>query len=176
MKLSIVVAMGKDGSIGRAGGLPWPRLPADMKHFVAMTQGRPVVMGRRTFESVGNLPSRPGVVMSRGRLPHDQGYRPARTFAHAMIQAGFVMCGYAFGRGEVCVIGGAEVYAAALPFADDIKLTLIDATFPDADTFFPGGVPDWSVGGPWRQVEHERREADGKNAYAMEFMTLERRV
>ncbi|PKZ41312.1 dihydrofolate reductase [Kytococcus schroeteri] len=157
--LTLVVAVGENGAIGRDGGLPW-HLPADLKHFKDTTMGGTMVMGRRTFESFGRpLPGRRHVVLTSDRDwlpggqvdPCDREAGPrfpevlvARTWAEALLMAG---------DGEVFVLGGAGVFADALPHADRLVVSEVHQAPQDADTFFPEIGPDWR--------EISRRPADG---------------
>ncbi len=133
--LSLVVARGRNGVIGRAGGLPW-RLGSDLKHFKAVTLGKPVLMGRKTWEGLAlrPLPGRPNLVLSR-----DGGFTAPGAWVYAdlglAIAAGRAMARLARAD-EVALIGGAALYAQALPLADIVRLTEVDAA-PDGDAFFP---------------------------------------
>ena len=157
--VTIVVARASNGAIGLDGGLPW-RLPADMKHFKAVTMGTAMVIGRRTFESLpGLLPGRRHIVLTRDRLWRAEGAETAPSPEEALALAG---------GAPVSVIGGAEVIALLLPAANAIELTEIHAE-PAADTFLP--APDPLV---WREVSREDHLAEGgRPAYS--FVRLERR-
>ncbi len=159
-RVTLVAAVARNGVIGRGGALPW-RLPADLRRFRAVTWGHPVVMGRRTWESIGRpLPGRRNIVVTRRR-----GYRAPGAEVVPSPQAALAA---AAGAGEVMVIGGAEVYAAFLPLADRILLTEVEAE-PEGDTFFPRLDP-----GEWRETARERHPADAENPFACSFVTLER--
>jgi dihydrofolate reductase len=157
--VTIVVARASNGAIGLGGGLPW-RLPADMKHFKAVTMGTAMVMGRRTFESLpGLLPGRRHIVLTRDPQWRAEGAETARSPDEALSLAA---------ETPVSVIGGAEVIALLLPAADAIELTEVHAE-PAADTFLPG--PDPLV---WREVSREDHLAEaGRPPYS--FVRLERR-
>ena len=131
MRISIVAAIARGGVIGRDNGIPW-RVPEDARHFRALTIGHPVVMGRRTWDSLPSpyrpLPGRRNVVLSR-----DPGWRAAGAERAGSLDEAL---GLVDGAPRVFVIGGADVYAAALPIADDLLLTEIDADV-DGDTVFP---------------------------------------
>lgn len=133
MTLSIIAAMAQDRVIGRDNQLPW-RLPADLKRFKQLTMGHTLLMGRKTYESIGRpLPGRTTVVVSR-----QAGYAPA-----GVTVAGSVDEALAVATGEVFIAGGAEIYRQTLARADRLYLTLIDASFP-GDTWFPEWNPaDW---------------------------------
>lgn len=124
--LSIIVAASRNGVIGAGGKLPW-HLPTDLKRFKQLTMGRPILMGRRTFESIGKpLPGRTNIVITR-----QPGFQACgATVAHSLEEA-LQLCE---GQAEVFVIGGAEIYKQALPLADRIYLTRIDQDF-QGDTF-----------------------------------------
>jgi dihydrofolate reductase len=159
--VSIVVAMDERNAIGRAGGLPW-RLPEDLKRFKALTLGKPVVMGRRTWNSIGKpLPGRHNVVVTRQPGLSLDGATVVSSLEQAFVAAGDVP--------EVCVIGGAEVYRAALPVTDVLHVTRVHATL-DADTFFPALEP-----ADWMEVAREEHAADERHAWAYSFVELHRR-
>lgn len=126
--VTLIAAVARDGGIGRAGDL-LVRLPGDLPRFKRLTMGAPVVMGRKTWDSLGRaLPGRRNLVITRDRGFRAEGAEAVASLAEALALAAPVA--------RVFVIGGAEIYALALPFADELQLTEIDATFP-ADTFFP---------------------------------------
>ncbi len=130
--------MARNGVIGRNGDLPW-RLPADLKHFKAMTMGKPIVMGRKTWESIGKpLPGRENIVVTRDRGYVAPGGRVSHTLDEALAAAGAVP--------EIMVIGGAQLYALAMPRATRLYLTRVDADI-SGDTLFPPLEP-----GRWRLV------------------------
>lgn len=162
MIVSIVVATGKNGEIGRQNKLLC-HLPADLKRFKERTQGHVVLMGRKTFESLpkGALPNRTNAVLSR---------TPGLVCANCLVfssldEALIRFCNHP----EVFVIGGAQVYEQALPLANKLYLTKISATFEDADAFFP--AVDWSE---WRRVGMETFVADDKNAFSFTIYAYER--
>jgi dihydrofolate reductase len=159
--LELVVAVAENDVIGRGNQLPW-HLPADLRHFKSLTLGKPVLMGRKTYESIGKaLPGRTNIVLSRS-----EGFAPAdcvlaKTLGDARIAAG--------AQPALMVIGGAEIYRQCLPFAGRIHLTLVHASIEGGDTVFTG----WR-GPEWDEVSRERHESDDKNAHAYSFITLER--
>lgn len=156
----LVAAMARNRVIGCDGAMPW-HLPADLKHFKTVTMGHPVVMGRKTFESIGKpLPGRKNVVISRGKPKLPDGVMLASSLDQAL--------GYCEGAGEVMIIGGGEIYRQALPLAHRMELTFVD-TQVDGDTLFP----DWSADG-WRLVSMEARPADDANPYRLTFCSFER--
>ena len=158
--VSIVVAADERNAIGLGGGLPW-HLPEDLRRFKALTLGKPVVMGRRTWESIGRpLPGRHNIVMT---------CRPDFAPAGATVVASFdEALESAAGAPEVCVIGGAELFRLALPVADALHLTRVHAVV-EADTFFP--EIDTSR---WREVAREDRPADERHAHGFSFIELRR--
>lgn len=147
--------------IGRDGGLPW-RLPADLAHFKRLTLGRPVVMGRKVYDSIGRpLPGRQNIVLSRNGAFQAPGCDVVRSPGEALDVAADAP--------QVAIIGGAEVYALFMPQLTRIELTLVHADI-EGDTF----MPDFGEG--WTVVEERQRPADEKNAHAMTFQTLRRHI
>ncbi len=160
MKISIIVAMAANGVIGRDNGLPW-YLPADLKHFKQTTMGKPILMGRKTWESIGRpLPGRTNIVITR-----DSAYSATGCVVVDSIEAAITAAGE---QDEVMVIGGAELYRQVLPYTDTIYLTRIHETI-DGDTRFPE-IPDTE----WHQLERVDHEADEKNPHDYSFIRLER--
>lgn len=155
----LVVAAARNGAIGLDGRLPW-HLPADLRRFKALTMGKPMVMGRKTFESLpGLLPGRRHIVLTR-----DAGWSAPGAERAADLDAALEMA--AAGAGEAMVIGGAEIFALALPRADRIELTQIDADMA-GDTFLP------PLGPGWVETARESHAAvDDRPGYA--FVTLRR--
>ena len=165
MILSFVVARADNGVIGRDGGLPW-HLPADLRHFKRLTVGKPVVMGRRTFESIGKpLPGRHNIVLTRDPAWRAAGVTVVPNLAEAVAAAGLQQGAR---PDEVMIIGGAAVYAEALPSARRVYLTEVHAA-PDGDTVLPAFDP-----ATWTETAREDHDADG-DAPAYSFVTLERR-
>jgi dihydrofolate reductase len=159
--LELVVAAAENDVIGREGRLPW-HLPADFRHFRSLTVGRHVLMGRKTYESIGKaLPDRSNLVLSRSAQFAPADCKVVATLTEARAAAG--------NQAPLMVIGGAEVYRICMPLASRIHLTLVHAQIAGGDTFFP----DWRTP-EWRETARERHAADGKNAYAYSFLTLER--
>ena len=157
--VSLVVAMDEGGVIGRGGALPW-RLPEDLKHFRRLTLGKTVLMGRKTWESLGKpLDGRRNWVLSRDPAFHAAGAEVFATLDRALA---------AHGEGELVVIGGAELYRQALPLARTLHLTRVHARV-DGDTTFP----PWSPA-EFRQTAVEHHPADARHAHAYSFITLER--
>ena len=162
--IEIVVAMAENRVIGRDGGLPW-RLPADMARFRALTMGKPIVMGRRTHESIGRaLDGRLNIVVTRR-----PGFRAPGCTVSPSLEAAFEAAtgaGAEPDAGKIAVIGGASIYEAALPHAARIHLTLVHATI-DGDVRFPRIDP-----GEWREVSRVARPADARNPYDLSFIEL----
>lgn len=160
MKISMIVAMGENHAIGKDGGMPW-HLPADLKHFKRVTMGKPIIMGRRTFESIGRaLPGRRNLVITRSPDFAAEGVEVHETPEAALEAVRDV--------DEVMVIGGGKVYAELLPRADCLYITFIHADF-EGDTFFP------EIGNEWREVSREDFTADERNPVAHSYVVLERR-
>ncbi|MBB4953267.1 dihydrofolate reductase [Agrobacterium vitis] len=135
-KVSIVVAVSQNGVIGRDGDMPW-KLSTDLKRFKALTMGKPLVLGRKTFDSFGArpLPGRPHIIVSRTAQIDMPSVETATSLEAALLRAKAEAT--ALGVDEVCVIGGGEIYAQALPLADILHVTHVEAEIDRGDTFFP---------------------------------------
>jgi dihydrofolate reductase len=158
-RLNIIVAWSHKGVIGRGGTLPW-HLPEDLRRFKLITLGHPIVMGRRTWESIGRpLPGRRSIVVTRNPRWSAPGSERAASLAQAL-----AMCA---GAPEVFVIGGAELFAEALPLAQRLFVTEIDAAF-EGDTFFPP-----IDRARWRQTSGEHVEPTSSRPFGIDFITLE---
>jgi len=158
-RISFVLAFDRNKVIGRNGGLPW-RLPDDMRHVREVTDGKPLIMGRRTYASIGRpLRGRTSIVLTRDPEFHPEGVLTARTPEEALALAGDVP--------EVIVFGGAEVFRHFLPMADRIYLTQVDADV-GGDTYFDFVSTDWQV------IENTPHLADERHPYAFNFLTLDR--
>ena len=157
--LFLIYARAANGTIGRDGGLPW-HIPADLKRFKALTMGKPMVMGRKTFESLpGLLPGRRHIVLTRDAGWCAEGAETATTPHEALTLAG---------EGTVAIIGGAAVFEAFLPHADCVELTQIHADYP-GDTFMPPLGPDW--------VEDARQDHAAEGQYpAYSFVSYRKAV
>ncbi len=159
MIISMIAAMANDRVIGKDNQMPW-HLPADFNWFKRCTMGKPVVMGRKTYESIGRpLPGRQNIVISRDKNLSIEGVDVVASIEQAIDKAGSVE--------EVMIIGGGSIYEACLPKADRLYVTFIDADL-EGDTQFP----DWGQG--WKESVEENYLADEKNAYDMKFVVLER--
>jgi len=161
---AIIVAYDTNLAIGKHGDLPWGRaLPGDLAHFRKLTRGGSIIMGRRTFESIGKkpLPERENIVISS---------RP--TGVQKVLTAMDLESALALARYPAFIIGGAQVYTAALkhPDIDTIYATEVQASFSDADTFFP--EIDTTA---WEETDRIHHPADDNNAYAFDFVTYKRK-
>ncbi len=157
MSIVAVLARADNGVIGRDGALPW-RIPADLKRFRALTQGTALIMGRKTFDSLGGpLPGRRHIVLTRDPAWHAEGAEGAQNVDQALTLAG---------DDAVSVIGGAEIYRLMLPHLTRIELTEVHADF-EGDTVVP------PFGTEWREIAREDHAADGETP-AYSFVTLER--
>ncbi|HUY83521.1 MAG TPA: dihydrofolate reductase [Steroidobacteraceae bacterium] len=159
--VEFVVAASENGVIGRNNGLPW-RLPEDLRRFKALTVGGTVLMGRKTYESIGRaLPDRRNLILSR---------RPDFAAAGCIAVRSLEEAGRAALPGRpLMVIGGAEIYRLCLPHANRIHLTLVHAHIADGDAYFDA----WR-GPEWRESFREPRQADERHAFAYTFVTLDR--
>lgn len=159
--LELVVAVAENDVIGRGNRLPW-HLSADLRRFKALTTGKHILMGRKTYESIGKaLPARTNLVMTRSA-----DFDAADCIVVDTLDGAF---GVARANPPLMVIGGAEIYRQCLPFASRIHLTLVHTRIEHGDAFFAG----WR-GGEWRESMRERHEADAKNDFAFSFITLDR--
>lgn len=162
MTISLVVAAALNNGIGKDGAMPW-HLPNDMKHFKNVTWGMPVLMGRKTFESLGKvLPGRKNIVVTR-----QAGWEHPGTVAVKSIDDGMFVANETDAL-EVMVIGGGEIYRAVFEKAKRIYMTRVEAK-PEADTFFPSIDP-----AQWYLVSQKNHEADEKNAFNYSFQIWER--
>lgn len=159
MIISMIAAMADNRIIGKDNQMPW-HLPADFAWFKRCTMGKPVVMGRKTYESIGRpLPGRLNIVISRDETLKIEGVTTVTSIEQALDVAGDVE--------EVMIIGGGAIYAACLPMANKLYVTHIEAAI-DGDTQFP----DW--GEQFKETYSETYQADEKNAYNMRFTVLEK--
>ena len=158
MKLSLIAAIGKNRELGKGNQLVFT-IPEDMKHFKEMTSGHAIIMGRKTFESIGRpLPNRTNIVVSRNKdYEVPEGVIKVTSIEDAL------ECAKKFEANEAFVVGGEQIYKLSMPFADNLYLTLVDAEVPDADAFFP----DYSE---FKKVIDERVSQDENHTYR--FVTL----
>lgn len=161
MKISLIAAMDKNRVIGKAGQLIW-HLPADLRFFKTKTIGKPVIMGRKTFESIGRaLPERKNIIITRQTNFNPSDCEVVHSLQEALDNASDAE--------EVMIIGGAEIFNQSLEFADQMFLTLIDHEF-EGDSYFP----EWDEE-EWKVVTEEFHPADDKNLYDFRLVYLVRR-
>ncbi|MGS2724759.1 dihydrofolate reductase [Porticoccus sp. GXU_MW_L64] len=168
MNIALIVAMARNGTIGRNNELPW-HLSGDLRYFKAVTMGKPVIMGRKTWESIGRpLPGRTNIVITRQTDWYPQGFGGVRV-VHSLEQGLHVaeQVARADGVTELMVMGGAEIYRQALPLAKRLYITEVDAEVA-GDAFFP--IPDSSQ---WQEVERTAGDAGGE--YLYDFVVFDRR-
>ncbi|MBV8253201.1 MAG: dihydrofolate reductase [Chitinophaga sp.] len=160
--VSIIVAASENNAIGINGQLPW-RIADDMKYFKDTTTGKPIVMGRKTFESLGKpLPNRPNIVITR-----QMDYAPVGTIVVDSLQAGLDRA-KTYDVQEVFITGGGEIFEQAMDITDRIYMTRVYAVVP-GDAFFPE-----IDGNKWELVSDERHEADERNQYPFSFQIWEK--
>ncbi len=161
MNISIIAAVSHNNIIGNKNALPW-NLPSDMKHFRETTMGKPVIMGDRTFESIGRpLPNRTNIVMSLDKNYNAPGCMVVHSIQRALDAAKKE-------KKEIMIIGGASIYKQFLPLANKMYLTFIHADF-NGDTYFP----EYNTR-DWKETERIDIPTDEKNTYPHSFVTLER--
>ncbi|MGH8084777.1 MAG: dihydrofolate reductase [Lysobacter sp.] len=163
MDLVLIAALDRNGAIGRGNDLPW-RLPDDLKRFKALTLGKPVLMGRKTAQSLGRaLPGRRNLVLTRSGAVPFEGMQAVASVDEALALAG------EDDAAELCVIGGGEVYGLCLAQAMRMHLTHVDTVVEDADAFFPAFDP-----AQWQVLARDAHAADAKHACAFEFVDYQR--
>lgn len=163
--ISLIAAIGKNNELGKGNDLLW-KLPADQKFFREKTSGHPVIMGRKTFESIGRpLPNRRNIVITRDKTYLLHGVDVAHSLQEAISSARTPLAE----REEVFIIGGAEIYKQAMEIADRLYITHIDAQDKDADAFFPEIIPI-----VWNEISHEEHKKDEKNPFAYTFSVYEK--
>ena len=167
MEIFLIAAVAENGVIGAGGGMPW-RLKSDMARLKAMTTGKPVVMGRKTFVSIGRpLPGRTNIVVTRDGGFRADGVVVTRSFADAkLIATGDALRRFAT---EIAVIGGAEIYAQWMDSADRLEITEVHAR-PDGDTRFPAVDPT-----AWEEVARVRNPAGSHDSADFSYVTFRRR-
>ena len=162
MTISLIVAAARNNVIGSDSGLPW-HLPDDLRNFKRLTTGKPIIMGRKTHESIGRpLPDRRNIVLTRDPTFEAPGCEVVASVAEALERAA--------DADEVMIIGGGEIYAAFLPMADRIYLTRVSAEVEGDTLFMP---PDES---DWQQVGSESHPADADHEFAFDSLSFERKV
>lgn len=162
--ISLIVAMANDRVIGKDNEMPW-HLPADLKHFKSVTLGKPIIMGRKTHESIGMvLPGRKNIIISR-----NPDYRSAFHNEQCQVVTSLEQAFNASGEAdEVMIIGGANIYGQMIDHADKLYLTFIDLN-TQGDARFP----DWTHL-EWKEVSREKHQPDDKNPYHYQFVELQR--
>ena len=162
--VSMLAALGRDRAIGRGNAMPW-HLPDDLARFKALTLGKPILMGRKTAQSLGRaLPGRLNLVLTRsGQVPF-AGMQAVDSLEQAVTLAA------QSGAAELCVIGGGQVYAQLLDQADLLYLTQVHTGVADADAFFPA----WDASA-WQEVAREHHPVDARHALAFDFVDYQRR-
>lgn len=161
--LSLIAAMDQNQAIGIQNRLPW-HLPADLKHFKQLTLGKPILMGRTTFDSIGKpLPGRRNIIITRNPEFKTIGCDIAYSITQAL-----TLCAQ---DPEIMLIGGASLYAQSLPLAQRLYLTLVRTSISEADAFFPAF--DWN---DWVILKRDDHDADESNAFAFSFLTLDRKL
>lgn len=161
MNLHLVVAIDEKGGIGKNNQLLW-HLPADLKHFKEITSGHPIIMGRKTYDSIGKpLPNRRNVVITRQKNLKIEGTEVVNSLNEAIELVK--------NENLAFIIGGAEIFAAAMPLVHQMELTLVHHTF-QADTFFP--EIDTKI---WEEMNREKHQPDDKNAFSYSFITYKKR-
>lgn len=160
MRIALIAAMAENHVIGRNNQLPW-RIPADLKHFKVLTMGKPIIMGRKTYESIGRpLPGRDNIVLTGDVTYRAEGCEVVHSIAQALQVAGAVE--------EAMIVGGSDLYRQTIGDADRLYLTLVkaevegDAWFPEIDSR------------QWREIKREAHRADDSNQYDYAFVVLER--
>ncbi|SEQ68496.1 dihydrofolate reductase [Neolewinella agarilytica] len=165
MKLSAIVATDRKGTIGKDGDIPW-YLPADLKFFKRTTLGHPVIMGRKTFRSIGRpLPKRTNIVLTRDAFFTASGVIVCHSLREALAQEAVTLAEEAF------IIGGGELYKQSLDLVSTVFLTIVDAEIEGGDAFFPKLDP-----AEWEEVWSEAHRPDEKNELAYRFSRWERRA
>lgn len=165
MIISAIVAVSKDGVIGRDNQIPW-YLPEDLKYFKKVTLGHPVIMGRKSFVSIGRpLPKRTNIIVTRDPFYIVSGCIVVNTLEEALEWA------HKEGEDEIFIIGGGEIFEQSISYWDKLYLTEVDLYVPDGDVFFPEINPE-----EWALLSEEHHDADEKNEYAYTFKIFERKL
>lgn len=162
--ISLIAAIGKNNELGKGNNLLWP-LPTDQKYFREITTGHTVVMGRKTFESIGRLlPNRRNIIITR-----DLNYKADEAeIAHSLVEAINLGENNVDKNEEIFIIGGAEIYKQAMPLAHKLYITKIEAEDKDADAFFP------KTDSGWKEISREEHEPDDVNLYKYAFVIYEK--
>ena len=167
MRLCLIAAVAENGVVGNNNSLPW-HLPADLQYFKHKTLGKPIVMGRKTFESIGRpLPGRTNIVVSRNKSYAAAGVEVVDSLESSLTLASDIAL--TDGQEDLMVIGGAAIYAAALPLAQCLYITEVHGEV-EGDAYFP--AVDWSQ---WREVSRQRHTAPEPDGYDYSFVVYQRR-
>jgi dihydrofolate reductase len=171
LPIAIVAAIARNSAIGKDNGIPW-RAPSDLKRFREITSGRPVIMGRKTYQSVGKpLPGRETIVVTRDLAfmaeNGPENVHVAHDFEQALLLADKL--GRSMHAAEIIIAGGAELYSQAIPRAKLLRLTYVDCTPKAADTFFPD--VDWDH---WRELRRQAPARGPKDEFALEYVDFDR--
>ncbi len=160
--ISIIAAIGKNNELGKKNQLLW-NLPTDMKHFKETTTGHTVIMGQKTYESIGKaLPNRRNIVLTREKDFKAEGVEISDSLEKTIAS-------FQDSDEEVFIIGGGQIYKQSFDLADKLYITHVDMTDEDADTFFPEIIPI-----VWNEVSHEEHKKDDKNPYNYTFSVYEK--
>lgn len=160
--ISLIAAIGKNNELGKNNTLVWS-MPTDLKYFRKTTSGHPVIMGRKTFESIGRpMPDRRNIIITRDLSYKKEGIEVVHSLKEAL---GLIRDK----NEEIFIIGGEEIFKQSMSIADRLYITHIDATDKDADTFFPEIIPI-----VWNEISREEHKADEKNPYNYTFSIYER--
>jgi len=163
ISLSLIAALDRQGAIGRNNTLPW-HLPDDLKRFKALTLGKPVLMGRKTAQSLGRaLPGRQNLVLTSHQQAPFTGMQAIASLEAALIWVA------GSGATELCVIGGAQIYTLTLPYAQNLYLTHVDTQVADADTWFP----QWDISA-WKITKNITHPADEKHVFSFSFVNYQK--
>jgi len=160
--ISLIAAIGKNNELGKGNTLLW-HMPADMKHFKEVTSLHAVIMGRKTFESIGRpLPNRRNIVITRDVNYKKEGVEIVHSFSEALDS-------FSSQNEEMFIIGGADIYKQAMNIADRLYITHVNAEDKDADAFFPEIIPI-----VWNEISHEEHKKDGQNSFDYTFSVYEK--
>jgi len=165
MILSMISAIGNNNEIGKGNALLW-NLPIDMKHFRETTSGHPVIMGLKTFESIGRpLPNRRNIVLTKDKIFHPQGVE----LVYSLEELNQLLKDTTSEKDELFVIGGGQIYRLFIDRVDKLYITHVDASFPDADAFFPQIDKV-----KWKVISEDKHPKDEKNEYDCNFAIYEK--
>ena len=160
--ISLISAIGRNNELGKGNDLLW-KLPADMEHFKKITSLHTVLMGRKTFESIGHpLPNRRNIVITRDVNYRKEGIEIAHSLSEALDMVGN-------NQEEIFIIGGGDLYTQTMPIADKLYITHIDAEDKDANTFFPEIIPV-----VWNEISHQEHKKDSKNPFNYTFSVYDK--